>query len=171
MGRLKVLAQVIETINDRVGSLFSFLLIPLMVITAFEVVSRYIFNSPTIWAWDINIQIFGVLIIIGGSYGFRHNMHVKVDVFVEHLSPRVRAGVDLVTSVFVFFTLVVMIWKTIPIALESLKMRETMSTIWGPPIFHIMVLIPIGAFLFLLQGIAILIRSLATLIQGSRGGA
>jgi TRAP-type mannitol/chloroaromatic compound transport system permease small subunit len=165
MPRLKRMLQFIDDMVHRVGLVFSFLLLPLMIITTIEVIARYIFNSPTIWAWDINMQIFSALVAIGGSYGLRHDMHVKVDVFVMNLRPRPRALLDLLTSVLFFFTMVVFLYESSKVAIESIKMREVMSTIWAPPVYHIMILIPIGALLFLLQGIAIHVRNLLIVIQ------
>jgi len=155
----------IDDIIHRIGFVFSFLLLPLMFITTIEVIARYVFNSPTIWAWDINLQIFTALVAVGGSYGLRHDMHVKVDIVVANLSPRRRALIDLITSVLFFFTMGVFLYESTKVALESIKMREVMSTYWAPPIYPIMVLIPVGALLFLLQGVAIHVRNLLTVIQ------
>jgi len=165
MLKLKKILLIIDSIIDRIGIGFSSLLLPLMVITTIEVIARYIFNSPTIWAWDINMQIFSVLVAIGGSYGLRHNAHVKVDVFVMNLRPRARSILDLVTSFLFFFTMIIFLYESTKAAIESVKMREVMSTVWAPPFYHIMIIIPIGAFLFLLQGIAIHIRNLLIVIK------
>ncbi len=155
----------IDDIVNRVGLGISFLLLPLMLITTIEVIARYIFNRPTIWAWDINMQIFSLLVAIGGSYGLRHNAHVKVDVFVMNLNPRIRAILDLITSLLFFFTMVVFLYESTKAAIESVKIKETMSTVWAPPFYHIMVIIPIGALLFLIQGIAIHIRNFMLVIK------
>jgi len=165
MSGLKWMLKFIDDVVHRVGLAFSFLLLPLMIITTIEVIARYIFNRPTIWAWDINMQIFSALVAIGGSYALRHDMHVKVDIFVMNLRPRHRALLDLITSILFFFTMVVFLYQSSRAAIESIRMREVMSTVWAPPFYHIMILIPIGAFLFLLQGIAIHIRNLLIVIQ------
>lgn len=168
MSGLKWMLKFIDDVVHRVGLAFSFLLLPLMIITTIEVIARYIFNRPTIWAWDINMQIFSALVAIGGSYALRHDMHVKVDIFVMNLRPRHRALLDLITSILFFFTMVVFLYQSSKAAIESTKMREVMSTAWAPPFYPIMILIPIGAFLFLLQGIAIHIRNLLIVIQKER---
>jgi TRAP-type mannitol/chloroaromatic compound transport system permease small subunit len=165
MSGLKWMLRFIDDVVHRVGLAFSFLLLPLMIITTIEVIARYIFNRPTIWAWDINMQIFSALVAIGGSYALRHDMHVKVDIFVMNLRPRHRALLDLITSILFFFTMVVFLYQSSRAAIESIRMREVMSTVWAPPFYPIMILIPIGAFLFLLQGIAIHMRNLLIVIQ------
>jgi TRAP-type mannitol/chloroaromatic compound transport system permease small subunit len=168
MSRLEWMLKLIDDVVHCVGLGFSFLLLPLMIITTIEVIARYIFNSPTIWAWDINMQIFSVLVAIGGSYALRHNMHVKVDIFVMKLRPRRRALLDLITSILFFFTMVVFLYQSSEAAIESVRTREVMSTVWAPPFYHIMIVFPVGAFLFLLQGVAIHIRNLLIVIQKER---
>lgn len=44
----------IDTTNDKVGRGVAFLLVPLAIITITEVVARYVFDRPTLWAWDTN---------------------------------------------------------------------------------------------------------------------
>ena len=152
MEKLKGFMKRIDSIIDFLGKLFSFLLIPLMGITTLEVVCRYIFNSPTIWAWDVNIQLFGALILIGGSYAYVHNMHVRVDLLVVYLPARARALVNVLTSSLFFFGYGVLLWQSALEAWQSVKIREQFTSVWSPPIYFEKALIPIAVFLLLLQG-------------------
>lgn len=148
----------IEALNDRAGRIFSFLLIPLMVVAATEVILRYIFNSPTIWAWDVNIQLFGALIIFGGAYAFRHNMHVRVDLLVVYLPRRARAVLDLITSTLFFFSFMVLLVYSSLEGWNAFKTRERFTSIWAPPIYPLKMLIPVAIFLFILQGVVYSVR-------------
>lgn len=155
---MKTLLSIIDDINDRAGMLFSVLLIPLMMITTIEVIARYIFSRPTIWAWNVNIQLFGALTVIGGGYALRHNMHVSVGLVVDYLPRRVRALLNLFTSILFFLVMGVLLWQSSVAAWESVKIREAYTSVWAPPIYHLKTLIPIAVFLLLLQGIAKFIR-------------
>jgi len=165
MMKLKDLLRLIDAINNVVGRILSFLLIPLMVITAIEVVSRYFFSRPTIWAWDINIQIFGIIVIFGGGFALLHNAHVSVDVVVEHLNIRVRAFLDLITSVLFFFAYGILLWQTGLVAWESMKIKELYSTTLALPIYVLKALIPLAVVLLFLQGIAKFIRDLMIVLH------
>jgi len=68
----------------------------------FEVISRYVFNSPTNWAHEAMYLMFGMQYLISGAYAMLTESHVRVDIFYAPLSPRRKAWVDLFTSVFFF---------------------------------------------------------------------
>ena len=68
----------------------------------FEVISRYVFNSPTSWAHESMYLMFGMQYLIAGSYAMLTESHVRVDIFYAPLSPRRKAWVDLGTSIFFF---------------------------------------------------------------------
>lgn len=164
MSKTARLLQGIDTVNDRVGHAFSFLLLPLMVITTIEVVARYVFKRPTIWAWDVNMILFGAIVAIGGAYNLRYGGHVKVDVITSHLSRRTVAILDVATAALFFFLMVILVWQTGLNGLSSFEKRELMTSLWGPPIYPLKMLIPLAVFLLLLQGLAKLIRDLQIIV-------
>ena len=159
--------RIVDGVNDRVGRWVSYLLIPLMLIVTLEVVLRYFFNSPTIWAWDINIQIASVLIVWGAGYTLLNNAHVKVDVITMRLSPQRRAVIDLITSSLFFICIGSLIWHEWAHAIWSIGVNEHLYTIWSPPIYPFKVLIPIGVMLLFFQGVAKFIRDLRIARSGS----
>ena len=145
-------------VNEWVGRVISFLLFPITFITALEVFMRYVVKKPTIWAWDLNIQLNAALIMLGGGYTLLEKWHVAVDILVTSIPPRRRAILDLVTSFFFFFGFVILLWYGWDVAWASWKAREAMPTVWAPPYYPIKMLVPIGAFLMLIQGVAKLIQ-------------
>jgi TRAP-type mannitol/chloroaromatic compound transport system permease small subunit len=168
MSKLERFARQIDTINEVIGRLFSFLLLLLMGIVTMEVIARYIFNRPTIWGWVLALQIFGAITVVGGAYAHLHNMHVTVDVVVEHLPPRFKALLNLFTSALFFFFIGVLLWQGSTTAWESLKTRESYTSIWQPPIYPLKMLIPVAVFLLLLQGIARFMRDLISFMNPER---
>lgn len=79
----------------------------------FEVISRYVFNSPTNWAHEAMYLMFGMQYLIAGAYAMLTESHVRVDVFYAPMSPRRKAVTDLLTSIFFFIfagTLLVTSW-------------------------------------------------------------
>lgn len=79
----------------------------------YEVIARYVFNSPTSWAHEGMYLMFGMQYLIAGSYAMMTESHVRVDIFYAPLPKKKKAWVDLVTSVFFFIfagTLLVTSW-------------------------------------------------------------
>jgi len=68
----------------------------------FEVISRYVFNSPTNWAHEAMYLMFGMQYLIAGAYAMLTESHVRVDIFYAPLPQKRKAWVDLVTSIFFF---------------------------------------------------------------------
>ncbi len=157
---MQLFIRIVDKTNEWIGKAVSFLLIPMVLITAFEVIMRYIVECPTIWSWDLNIQIFAAIIMLGGGYTLLQKGHVVIDVLVMNMKPKKRAILDLITSSFFFLGMVVLILGGWELAWMSFKARETMPTIWAPPYYTMKFLVPVGAFLVFLQGISEFLKTL-----------
>lgn len=159
---MKSFCRFIDSLNERVGRISGWLIIPLTAFVTYDVILRYIFNRPTIWAWDINIQLLGALVVLGGGYALLHDAHIGVDALVIHLSARRRAIVDLITSAFFFFGIGVLLWKAALDAWFSVEIGEVYSSVFSPPIYPFKILMVIGILLLLLQGVTKFIRDFIT---------
>ncbi len=84
------------------GEFVSYWAVIAVIVYYFEVMSRYVFGSPTNWAHEAMYLMFGMQYLIAGSYAMLTEAHVRVDIFYAPLSPRRKAIVDLLTSVFFF---------------------------------------------------------------------
>ena len=126
---------------------------------------RYVFNSPTIWAWDINIQLFALVVFMSGGYTLLKNGHVNIDVLYSRLSPRGQALLDIITFPIFLIFMGVLVWKLGGMAVQSVEEGEVMSTIFAPPIYPLKVAITIGTFLFLMQGVSNLLKNIRILTR------
>lgn len=165
MDFLKKALNVIDAISEWTGKVVSFLIIALAFLVGFEVVMRYVFQSPTLWAGELSIMIFGTFIIIGGAYTLRQNGHVNMDILHSRFPVRIRALVDIITSFLAFSFAIALLWKGGQSALKSIKALEHASTLWAPPLYPFRTMLPIGAFLLLLQLLAKLIRDIIKLFK------
>ena len=110
MTKAEAFCKRIDAVNKWAGIIASMLLLPLVGIVMIEVILRYFFKAPTIWAWDINVQLAAVIAIMAGGYGLLSGGHVSVDLISGHLSPKAKARLDLATSIIFFFVMVTLIW-------------------------------------------------------------
>jgi TRAP-type mannitol/chloroaromatic compound transport system permease small subunit len=88
-----------------------------------------------------------------------------VDVVYKRFSPKVRAAMDLISALFFFLFGAAMLWKGFEFAWSSLVTGETYGQLWNPIIYPFKMMIPLGAFLILLQGIAKFIRDFQLLTK------
>ena len=156
----------IDAINERAGKAISILVVCMTGILCWEVILRYAFNAPTIWAHEVSCHIFAAYSVLGGAYVLLVNEHVRSDVVYARFSPRGRAILDLVTFPLFFMLLGIILVEGVPMALSSIEVREVTVSFLHSPVYPIKTCIPIAAFLMLLQGLAHFIRALALVITG-----
>lgn len=162
----RIYIKTIGKVNNLIGGLISILPLVITILTALEVSMRYLFEKPTIWVWDLNIQLFSVLIMMGGGYTLLHKGHISVDFFTMNLSAKKKAVIDLATSGFFFFFIITLMYFGWQIAWDSWTIRETMATIWGPPLYTMKMTIPIGTLFMLLQGVAKYLADIILIVNG-----
>ena len=126
----------------------------------FEVIGRYVFNSPTNWVHESTFLMFGMQYMIAGAFAYRGESHVRVDLLYTHLSPRWKAICDVIGSVFVFFFVGVMLYTGWTFAEQSLAIGEVSFTEWGIQYWPVKFAIPIGALLLIFQAGSRLLRDI-----------
>ena len=166
MRKLGAFCRRVDAVNEWTGRVTSVILIFLALYITAEVILRYVFNRPSIWTWDILIICMCVLVVLGGGYTLLHRGHVMVDVLVGRFSPRARAIIDLVTSGVFFFAIGYLLWIAIGRAEHSVLTRELYSTLWEPPLYPLRVVVAIGIFLLLIQGMAKFVRDVTVARSG-----
>lgn len=169
---MRVLRQVlraIDLVNAWVAKTVAWVVVVIIATTIYEIVMRYVFNAPTDWVFEFNYLIHGPYFLLLGAYTFAINGHVNVDIIYARLSRRTRAVVDLFTMPLFFFFALMMLIHGASFAMNSLSFRETLSSAWAPPIYPVKFVIPVAAFLLLLQGLAKYIRDLHLAVTGKEG--
>lgn len=156
----------IERINAWTFRLSQWTLLGMTLIVAYEVLSRYAFNSPTIWAWDINVQLMMILLMLGMADVHKRDAHARVDVITARLTPRQRAWVNVAMAPVFFFVTVILVVTCWMYFLDSWQRQEAASTLLGPPLYPIKFTLPLGSALLLLQGVVNLVRDLRMAITG-----
>ncbi|PZX15843.1 TRAP-type mannitol/chloroaromatic compound transport system permease small subunit [Palleronia aestuarii] len=86
----------------------------------YEVIARYVFNSPTNWAHEAMYLMFGMQYLIAGAYAMLTESHVRVDIFYAPLHRRNKAWVDLATSVFFFIFAGTLLYTSYTFAMDAI---------------------------------------------------
>lgn len=134
----------------------------------YEVVARYIFNSPTNWAHEGMFLMFGMQYLMSGAYAYMSDSHVRVDVFYAHFSARGKAFTDLLTSVFFFIFAGTLLWTGWIFFMDSAGVMEVSFTEWAIQYWPVKGTIVLGAALIILQGVAKLLKDIEILATAGR---
>lgn len=168
MRSLSLFIRSISRLNDCLGKWFvAYLALAMFVTLLFEIVARYVFAAPTIWATELTQMLFGAYVMLSGGYLLVHRGHINVDIFYSRFSPRRKAAVDIVTSILFFSFMLVLLKEGWEMADDALARMETSHSAWNPPVWPLKLTVPIGALLLFLQGLAKLIEDVAALFGAS----
>ncbi len=170
------LVYAIESLSIWVGRAFGWCILILTLCVTYEVLMRYggpqlesmgldekfgIKLRPTVWAFDMMIQMYGALFLMAGAYALAQDTHVRGDVLYRLFPVRVQAFIDFILYLLFFFPgVMALCWFGTEIAQDSWRYKEVS---WNSPariqIYFFKTLIPLAGFLLLLQGFAELIRA------------
>lgn len=165
---LRKTLRCIDEISEFAGKAFSFLILPVILLEAVEVVRRYVFGSPTDWAWELAALVAGGMFVMGAAWVLKDDRHVRTDLIYGKLPRRWQAAFDVFFFTTIFFSFVgVMVWKATNQAIYSVQINERTFSMWGPPLYPLKVIIALAFILLALQGVAKWIRDLHFLIKGS----
>lgn len=164
------LIVVLDTLSDRLGRSIAWLTLLMMFVTCTVVIARYGFNMGSIALQESVVYLHGAVFLFGIAYTLRHQGHVRVDILYERFSPKTRAVIDLGGTLVFLFPLAIFIFiSSLGYVSMSWSMQESSAQPGGlPGIFVLKTFIPIFAILLFLQGIAELLRSVATLTSGHK---
>ncbi len=157
----------IDKINGYTGEFVCYWSIIAVFVYYYEVLARYVFNSPTNWAHESMFLMFGMQYMLAAGFALREDSHVRVDVIYLHLPDRVKALVDMITSVFFFIFAIALLWTGWTFAADSLRVWEVSFTEWGIQYWPVKVTLVIGPLLLFLQGFARLIKEVV-IITGKK---
>ncbi len=150
----------IESLSIWVGRAFGWCILILTFSVSYEVFVRYVLNAPTVWAFDMMVQMYGALFLMAGPYALAQDTHVRGDVIYRLFPVKVQATVDFILYLLFFFPgMLALFWFGTEIAADSWRYKEVS---WNSPariqIYFFKTLIPLSGGLLIIQGIAELLR-------------
>jgi TRAP-type mannitol/chloroaromatic compound transport system permease small subunit len=169
MESLRSLIQTINFINRWTGRICSVSIAVLVILTVVEVILRRIFNSPTIWSFEVTKQIYGFYFMILAGYTLLKDSHVSVDILYTKFGKKQKCLLDVLTYAIFFFPFTFAVfYKGIGFAKESWAVYETSWSVFAPPLYPIKTVIPVTGLLLILQGFAIFVQKLIYLCTNRR---
>lgn len=167
LGLLKVIAA-IDLVSIWTGRAAAVLIFPMIFSLVWEVVARYFFNAPTIWANDLSTMLYGALFMVGSAYALQRQQHIRTDWLYDKWTTRTKGIVDSTCYIMLYFPgLMIFLWVGWKYALRSTMLQERIiSSPWMPWIWPLKLCIPLATLLLLIQGISELIKSLYAVKTG-----
>ena len=157
-----------ESLSIWIGRAFGWCILILTLSVTYEVFVRYVLNAPTVWAFDMMVQMYGALFLMAGPYALAQDAHVRGDVLYRLFPFKVQARIDLILYIFFFFPgMLALFYFGYEIASDSWRYKEVS---WNSPariqIYFFKSLIPLAGGLLILQGISESMRCILCIREG-----
>jgi TRAP-type mannitol/chloroaromatic compound transport system permease small subunit len=150
----------VDQLSRTVGHAFAWCIIILTLGESYEVFVRYVLNNPTSWAFDFSYMMYGALFFMAGAYALSRNGHVRGDFIYRMWPPRVQGIIELTLYILFFFPgVLALVYAGWLYGYDAFKIREvSVNSPIGVPVWQLKLLIPFGASLLALQGVAEMLR-------------
>ena len=124
-------------------------------------VTRNILNIPLSWTVEMAQFTMTAYYILGGPYSILTNDHVRMDLLYDRYSDKTKARIDVFTSGFLLFYLVVLLIGGISSAQYAIEYDQRKFSQWNPSMIPIKLIMVFGIVLMILQTISTFFKDLA----------
>lgn len=162
---MQLVVGFVEKISEYSGRVASWIVYAGIIMLTFEVVARYFFDSPTVWAHGYSQRLFGSYFVLIGAYTFVHNGHVRIDLITGRFNERWNNVFDVINCIFLLVwsgALLPASWKFF---LQSYRIRETDNMVLAHPIYWVKGILFIGMVLIFIQGLSELIKKIIEIVR------
>ena len=157
----RIIVDWIDFVSGFSGKSISILIFPMTYALVHEVIARYFFHKPTIWAGDIALILYGMFFMLASPFCLRDGIHIRTDFLYNRWSTKTKGFVDMMIYIIVYLPVhAVFLDISWHYFYRSFSQGERIiSSPWMPIIWPLKFAIPISIFLMLLQGISETIKS------------
>jgi TRAP-type mannitol/chloroaromatic compound transport system permease small subunit len=157
----------IEAFIDWGGRTVSWLSLFLVLVTFLVVVLRYVFDIGSIALQETSTYLHATIFLAGMAYTLQQDAHVRVDIFYNRCSVRIKAWINLLGSLFLLLPFMVFIsWISWQYITDSWSVLEGSREAGGlPGVFLLKSMILLMTSLLSLQAFTQVIRNLQTIMN------
>ena len=153
--------NIVDTICEKVGRFVMYWVFFMMFLLILSFVTRNIINFPLMWIIEMAQFTITAYYLLGGGYSMLTDDHVRMDLFYGKLSNKGKAKMDVFTSFFLIFYLIILFIGSITSLIYTIETKQKLFTAWAPYVWPIKTLMLIGILLMLLQAFSTLFKDIA----------
>jgi TRAP-type mannitol/chloroaromatic compound transport system permease small subunit len=143
------------------GKIVAWLIVPMIFSLGYEVLARYVFNAPTLWAYDMTFMLYGAFFMLGAAYTLQRKGHIRTDSYYANWSARRQGWTDAACYVMFFLPfIVVFLWAGWGYFAKAWITDERfVSSPWRAVAWPFKAVMPLTGLLLALQGISEICKS------------
>ena len=151
----------IDRFSSWTGRVVMWFTVPLMFAIVYEVIARYFFTAPTVWAYDVSRMLYGSMFVLGAAYALSKGVHIRSDFLYQNWSRKTQGRVDTALYLVCYFpSLLIFMYVATDWAWISVSRFERgTDTAWMPLLGPVKSALPLGIAFLLVQGVSELLKA------------
>ncbi len=159
---MQTLLRWFDRVLDAMACLAGAVLVFIMASVGLEVIMRYFFNRPLMWVTEVTECLLLYITFLGSAWLLREEGHVRMDILLNRLGTRAKAILGIFSSLIgVFVSATIMIYG-LAVTWNYFQRGIYTPTAMEIPLYAILLVIPVGSLMLLLQ----FLRRTATAVAG-----
>jgi len=106
----------------------------IVLVMLYEVISRYVFARPTLWANELSLWIASFVFLFAGQYAMQQRSHIRIYVIYDIMPRWAQKTADIISLVLLLFFTFALVWGGYSDAMRRMMRLETFGTAWDPPL-------------------------------------
>ncbi|RNF35100.1 TRAP transporter small permease [Paracoccus methylarcula] len=106
----------------------------LVCVMFYEVVLRYVFEAPTLWANELSLWLAGFVFLFSGLYAMQQRSHIRIFLLYDVLPRWLQKICDSISTALIVIFAIAMVWGSFDEAYSKFLRWETFGTAFDPPI-------------------------------------
>jgi TRAP-type C4-dicarboxylate transport system permease small subunit len=143
---IEKLFLVIKRIDTILGLVAGIGVLVITAIICYEIVARYGFRRPPIWAFDICSYLLLIVAVFSGAYAMAENGHISFTMVLEKLKSKPRRVIMMVGSIFGLAYCILLVSETVKLAAMAVQRNMHTHDQLSIPDIYLYLVILIGAF-------------------------
>ncbi|MCK5826247.1 MAG: TRAP transporter small permease subunit [Desulfuromusa sp.] len=154
----------VDAVSIKIGRAAMYLIFVMIGVLLLGSITRNVLHMPLSWTVEMAQFIITAYYIAGGAYSMILREHVRMDLLYERFSEKNRARVDVVTTFFLLFYLVIMLFGSVSSTMYAIEYGQRNFSQWNPSMIPIKLIMVAGIFLMILESISFFFKDLAVAI-------
>lgn len=126
--------NVMDRISVFIGRVTMVLVALLLSVMLYEVVLRYVFERPTLWANELSLWIAGFVFLFAGLYAMQQRSHIRIFLLYDQFGQNGRRICDVTSTLLIGVFAFGVIWGGYNEAVQQFYRWETLGTAFDPPL-------------------------------------
>ncbi len=143
--------SVVDNTSRVLGAIASWILLLCALAIGYEILARYVFKSPTIWAFELSIMLFIAYTFLTMADLQRMKRHIRVDILTSKFGPDTERIWEIVTTAMGFLFSLILLVYSVFFSAESIRLQERGPSFWAPLIWPVKSSLTVGTLILSIQ--------------------